>query len=279
MGASVESLRKQFSYVPLTFNKLIPSILKNDPLTLKATKRFQYLKEGNERFVTLQNVKLSAAKRVTNTELVQRRYETGLFTTYATHLYDFVTNPVKGNPYLNVFDYLRNEALGVRVIGFQVLIRNTSSFSGPIFATLFLDGIETQPEFISTIPFAEIALVKVYSNGFVGAVGGGTGGAVAIFTKKGDDRNSISGSTLNRIKLEGFSPVKEFYSPDYSTTEAGARVDKRSTLYWNPYINTSSTNREIQLSFFNSDDPGPMKLILTGFTAEGKLLHLEKIIK
>ena len=279
VGASVESLRKKFSYVPLTFNKVIPSILKNDPLTLKATKRFQYLKEENERFVTLQNVKLSAAKRVTNTALVQSRYETGLFTTSATHLYDFVTNPLKGNPYLNVFDYLRNEAVGVRVNGFQVLIRNTRSFSGPIYATLFLDGIEAQPEFISTIPFAEIALVKVYSNGFVGAVGGGTGGAIAIFTKKGDDRNSISGSTLNRIKLEGFSPVKEFYSPDYSTTVAGARVDKRRTLYWNPYINTSSTNRDIQLSLFNSDDPGPMKLILTGFTAEGKLLHFEKIIE
>ena len=167
----------------------------------------------------------------------------------------------------------------MRVNGFQVLIRNTRSFSGPIYTTLFLDGIEAQPEFISTIPFAEIALVKVYSNGFVGAVGGGTGGAIAIFTKKGDDRNSISGSTLNRIKLEGFSPVKEFYSPDYSTTVAGARVDKRRTLYWNPYINTSSTNRDIQLSLFNSDDPGPMKLILTGFTAEGKLLHFEKIIE
>ena len=49
--------------------------------------------------------------------------------------------------------------------------------------------------------------------------------------------------------LEGYSPVKEFYSPDYSVLPP--EPDYRRTLYWNPMV-TPDENGHAKINFYNN---------------------------
>jgi outer membrane receptor for ferrienterochelin and colicin len=41
--------------------------------------------------------------------------------------------------------------------------------------------------YLGDLPVADIAMIKVIKEPFVGAVGNGAGGVIAIYTMKGDD--------------------------------------------------------------------------------------------
>ena len=84
---------------------------------------------------------------------------------------------------------------------------------------------------------------------------------------------------LNHFEYQGFSITKEFYSPDYSGADSKRTApDNRTTLYWNPDIFTDSETKSVKLNFFNNDFSKKYKIVLEGFDASGKLIHLEKII-
>lgn len=283
VGATSSDISKHFSVKQLIDLSIKP-LPKESPLTSMALNLYSDNKFLNERIITLENVRLEQkTDKMSKTKIVQDRYATGMFSLSASHVYDLITNPVKTH-YRNVFEYLKVNAMGMNISGdgltYSVNIRNTRSLmGGPIQATLFLDGFETESYALTTIPFSEIALVKVYSNGYAGA-GGGAGGAVAIFTKKGNDRTSISRGGLSSMSIEGFSPVKEFFSPDYDLDITGSLPDNRTTLYWNPYLVTNSENTRITIPFYNTVNTSKgYKVILTGFNAEGKLLYVEKLIQ
>ncbi len=75
----------------------------------------------------------------------------------------------------------------------------------------------------------DVALIKVFRPPFFGATGGGAGGAIAIYTKKGGaDNSNIKG--LDFANIYGYSAIKEFYMPDYSKTSDPSIPDYRSTL-------------------------------------------------
>lgn len=282
VGAVSSDISKHFS-VKQMIDLSIKPLPKESPLTAMALDLYSNNKYLNERIITLETVRLEKADKISKTKIVQDRYATGMFSLSASHVYDLITNPVKTH-YRNVFEYLKVNAMGMDINGdglaYSVNLRNTRSLmGGPIQATLFLDGFETESYVLTTIPFNEIALVKVYSNGYAGA-GGGAGGAVAVFTKKGNDRSAIMKGGLSSIPVEGFSPVKEFFSPDYDLDITGNLPDNRTTLYWNPYLTTNAGNTRISIPFFNSVNTSKgYKVILTGFNAEGKLLYIEKILK
>jgi hypothetical protein len=54
---------------------------------------------------------------------------------------------------------------------------------------------------------------------------------------------------VRKTWLEGYSAVKEFYSPNYSLMPAEA--DYRRTLYWNPSV-TPDENGIAKISFYNN---------------------------
>jgi hypothetical protein len=146
---------------------------------------------------------------------------------------------------------------------------------GLIPMTLYLDEIETDASFISSIPASQVAMVKVY-NSFVGAVGNGAGGVLAIYSKKGADLYN-SASITDIVRYQGYSVIKEFYSPDYSVdTAAIKKQDNRITLFWAPQIVVSSINGNISFTFYNNDRTKQFKIVVEGMTIDGKLLMLEK---
>ena len=131
---------------------------------------------------------------------------------------------------------------------------------------------------LQSIPMSEVDLIKVFRPPFFGAVGGGSGGAIAVYTKKGSDGNYEP--IFNYEVLKGYNSVKQFYSPNYaSITTSPSLKDVRTTLFWNPAINTDDENKNIKFSFYNNDISKRLRIVIEGMDYLGKLVHFEKVIE
>ena len=115
--------------------------------------------------------------------------------------------------------------------------------------------------------------------GGMGDTGGGTGGAIAIYTRKGSDIQSKPGG-LNSNTVAGYTPMREFFSPNYASfNKQNEQRDIRTTLYWNPMIITTAANRSVVLSFYNNDVTKAFRVVIEGMTKEGLLAHVEEIME
>ncbi len=128
---------------------------------------------------------------------------------------------------------------------------------------------------------SNVAYIKVFSPPFVGAFGGGSNGAIAVYTQKGGEHVSNDRSKGLQYKIViGYTPQKEFYSPNYSTFDArNDKEDMRSTLYWNPMILTTIENHILKFTFYNNDVTNSFRVILEGVSKDGRLTHVEKVIE
>jgi hypothetical protein len=84
---------------------------------------------------------------------------------------------------------------------------------------------------------------------------------------------------LSYAVVQGYTPVKEFYSPDYSQPVPANTKDQRRTLLWQPNITTGGGNRIIKVSFYNNDTSHSFRVIAEGITVNGKLIHVNRLFK
>lgn len=233
--------------------------------------------------------------------MVEEKYASGLFSGYSQHTIDLV-NSDEAVTYSNIFEYLELKIPGLQVIkpdyesedkpkdkpgdmlkdyGPRYEIYYRQSFAsvsalGPVPMTIYLDETITSTQAIAGIPANEIAMIKVFGN-FVGATGGGPGGALAIYTKKNDANLKLSSSD-KMISYNGFSILKEFYSPDYKVKSKVIKPDYRTTLYWNPTVFVNGIDPSFPVKFYNNDRTRQFKIVVEGMTADGKILLIEKLI-
>jgi hypothetical protein len=131
---------------------------------------------------------------------------------------------------------------------------------------------------LKAIRMDEVALIKYYDAGFIGSGTNGSGGTVAIYTKQQNDAPTKD-IMLNHTYYHGYSITKEFYSPDYAVPDPKHDAeDSRTTLYWNPDIYLTGETKAYKLHFYNNDFTRKFKIIVEGFSADGKLVHMEKIV-
>jgi hypothetical protein len=144
---------------------------------------------------------------------------------------------------------------------------------------IFLNEHPAYPGLLKTITMNEVALLKYYEPGFIGAGGAdGPGGAIAVYTKK-DITPPGNIEKLDHVNYNGYSLVREFFSPDYSLPgQQQVQEDIRTTLYWNPEVYTDYNSHNVRLKFFNNDFSKKLKIVVEGFDATGRLIHIEKII-
>jgi hypothetical protein len=134
---------------------------------------------------------------------------------------------------------------------------------------------------VVNIAVADIAMVKVFRPPFFGSAGGGSGGAIAIYTKKGVDarKSDPNAKGLDNTILGGYSRFKEFYNPSYEKpNEGSADPDSRTTLYWNPYVITNKKSSRMRIQFFNNDITKRFQVVLEGINAKGKMTRVVRII-
>ncbi|HEX8333625.1 MAG TPA: hypothetical protein VF622_13475 [Segetibacter sp.] len=143
-----------------------------------------------------------------------------------------------------------------------------------------LGKIIQDASYIRSISMSEIAMVKIFNPPFFGATSsstGGQGGAVSVYLKSGARRDVVN--LIDHVLLPGYSPIKEFYSPDYSILPQSDVIDYRTTLYWNPFIVTHKDQQKVTVSFYNNDFTKTTKLVLEGCNEDGKLIRIERILK
>lgn len=228
----------------------------------------------------LEGITLKVRKK-SPTEELDDKYTRGMFSGLSQKTIDLV-NSEQFISESNIFDYLMSRLPGLDVTNegaeYKVYYRQGPSLSslGPIPMTIYLNEIETDPSVIATLPATEIAMVKVYSQ-FVGAVGGGAGGAMAIYTRKGSD--IVNSSRGDIIRYNGFTLVKDFFAPNYKTDPALLnKPDSRVTIDWRPNIFVNNINPVIPISFYNSDRTRRFRVVVEGMTTSGKMISVEQII-
>ena len=96
------------------------------------------------------------------------------------------------------------------------------------------------------------------------------------------------GKGLSTNTVMGYSPIREFYSPNYAAFDArNEQPDLLTTLYWKPQLITNGKNNKITngknnkvtIVFYNNDLTKSFRLILEGMNSDGQLTHLEQLIE
>ena len=148
--------------------------------------------------------------------------------------------------------------------------------------SLYLNEMQVDASQLQSVSVPDIAMVKVFRPGSGVGFGGGAGGDIAVYTKKGGDSKGTDPTFkgLPRAILIGYSMPKEFYSPNYlENSPKNEREDLRTTLYWKPYVMTDRETMRVNIEFFNNDITKKLRVVLEGFNEDGKLTHLETIIQ
>lgn len=242
-------------------------------------------KFNNEKTLKTVVLKSGGRRNWQNDPLVKldERYATGMFAGGALGYSVDVLHDEKAWAKLDIFNYIRSTVPGLTVGLFNLNTGRSLNYGGrSVF--VYIDEHEMTSADLERLRTEEIAYIKFIPN-YMG-MGADPGGVsirpvLSVYLKKGDDLidRRPKETDLNVVKIAGYSPVKEFYAPDYSKSNTSAGADTRSTLLWMPYILTDKKNYRVPVTFYNNDFTGKFRLVLEGVNDNGKLVRIEKIIQ
>jgi len=231
--------------------------------------------ESNDRTKLLTPVTVQASSIKNPSDEVNEKYTTGAFRSEGKYSLDNVTKPTP-NKTINPIDYSLNNIRTLEMQKGILVNQKTMSLSSgtkwPV--ALFLNEAPADLGQLRNYRMDEIALIKFYEPGFVGAGSGGPGGALAIYTRNSNNDNSKA-VKMDYVTANGFSVIKEFYVPQYEGTKSTAK-DARSTLYWNGAIYLDGSGAKKMIRFANNDTSKKLRVTVEGITSEGKFIHIQK---
>jgi len=252
----------------------------NDSVSLAKMNAFLQMQEDWKKrssYKTLQEV-IIKAKSKSNEQAVDERYSSGLFAGGDAQVFDFLNDPAALGG-IDIISYLQGRVAGL-VIN-RSGASTTMSWRGAT-PDLYLDQMQVGADYIQSINVRDIAMVKVFRPPFFGSMGGGSGGAIAIYTKKGGDfkgDNSKSSKSMQSALLVGYTRFKEFFNPQYENPAENNDTDIRTTLYWNPYVITNKKSPRFKVQFYNNDISKRLQIVLEGVNADGKMTRVVKILE
>ena len=214
---------------------------------------------------------------------MDEKYTTGLFKGGTnTESYD-VLHDENAAAKIDIYNYIgyKSRLLEVKYInGGKQLVGPIMGERSKGIPLVYVDEHTVDYSELDRISVGDIAYLKVIYPYLGAREDGKVKTAIAIYLKKGSDLidRSPKETDLQAVRIPGYSPIKEFYSPDYSQSNTGG-TDARITLLWQPYILTDATNRKVPVSFYNNDFSKKFKIVLEGINDEGKIIHIEKMIE
>jgi hypothetical protein len=207
---------------------------------------------------------------------MEELYTSGLFKGGDGFSFD-LTNDPSAMGAMSLFAYLQG-----RVPGLQI---NNAMGGQPSMSwrggtpDLFLNEMRSDVQSITSLSMADIAYVKVFRPPFIGAMGGGGGGAIAVYTKKGG-ATPVDFVGLSKVTISGYSPQRQFYSPDYAKSNPLHELDDvRTTLYWEPFIFLDGEKKKKIFTFYNNDLSKKLRITIEGVNEHGKLTRVEEFIR
>jgi len=240
----------------------------------KSSTMASLLRSQNEmnRVQTLQTVQITTKVKSLK-EKLDKEYTSGLFSGGDGYTFTTEDDPfARSSP--GILAYLQGKVAGLQI---SPNGQGEATWRGSP-TSFFLNEMNTDIQAISSINMNDVAMIKIFRPPFFGANGGGAGGAIAIYTKKGGSDNSQT-KGLPFTLLYGYTPVKEFYTPDYEKNAEPDTRDYRTTLYWNPNMYFDKNTRRMVIPFFNSDNCKKIRVTIEGINEAGQLTREEKIIE
>ncbi|HLZ86175.1 MAG TPA: hypothetical protein VKQ52_02995, partial [Puia sp.] len=185
-------------------------------------RRNRYIVQEEARVKPIDDAKSKTLATVTvkghiksDAEKLDERYASGLFSGGDAQTFDLVNDNL-ASAYPDIFTYLQG-----KVAGLQITPGNGPGGTPSLTwrggrPGLYLNEMQTDAQQLQSVPVTDIALVKVFRPGSGVGFGGGSGGTIAIYTKKGGDekRNDPNIKGLDRAILIGYAMPKEFYVPN-----------------------------------------------------------------
>jgi len=224
------------------------------------------------RIKTLETVTIRSSQKSLKQKM-DEEYTSGFFSGGDGYTFTTEDDPFAKSA-MSILAYLQGKVAGLQI--------NTSGEGSANWrgspTSFFVDEITSDLSRLQSINMNDVAMIKVFRPPFFGAIGGGSGGAIAIYMKKGvSDNSKIIG--LPVAIINGYSVIKEFYSPDYEKKPDPDVNDYRATLYWNPNLHFDKNTRRVTIPFFNSDFCKKIRVTIEGINEVGQLTREEKIIE
>ncbi len=140
--------------------------------------------------------------------------------------------------------------------------------NGPLH--VLIDGAPGDLDDVSTDGVAAIE-VLLPPNSYVYGQDGRNGMLIITTKPRGTDPKNMPSFGVLPVTPKGFYKVREFYSPVYDYPEAAKKQpDLRSTIYWNPEIQTDKTGKA-SFDFYNADGQGEYKVVVEGIDTDGNI--------
>ena len=226
--------------------------------------------------MTLTEVVVKARVK-TPVQLLEEKYATGLFSGGDGYSFDLSSDGLALGA-VDVLTYLQSKVPGLNISTAGSQASATWRGSKTDF---FLNESNSSIEQVQNINISEIAFVKAIRPPFFGSINGGSGGAIAIYTKRGTSNKGgkINSKGMENVVLGGYSVFKEFFQPEYDKPTASFEADNRTTLYWNPFVLTNKRSPRVRIEFYNNDISKKLQIVLEGMNANGKLTRVVKYIE
>jgi hypothetical protein len=119
-------------------------------------------------------------------EKLNEEYCSGMFKTIEGTYFDLLNDnaAISVSGYLNILDWLQGRVAGLQIYTNRLndrvpYIRNSR-------AGIFVDEMSVTPGFLNSLAVTDIAMIKIIKGPFAGGFGS-AGGAIAIYTKHGED--------------------------------------------------------------------------------------------
>ena len=122
--------------------------------------------------------------RTDPSEILNEKYCTGLFKSAHGTIID-VQNEVSTGGYLNILDWLQGRVAGLQIYTYRngtrvPFIRGTR-------ASIFVDEMQMDANFLNVLPVSEIAMIKVIKTPFAGSFGNRSAIAIYRIEPEGDE--------------------------------------------------------------------------------------------
>ncbi|MBE9586146.1 carboxypeptidase regulatory-like domain-containing protein [Mucilaginibacter sp. JRF] len=148
--------------------------------------------------------------------------------------------------------------------------------------SIFAQGSPVDVNYLRGIRGDDIESVEVFLRDDLGLVNRTyqTNGVLSIYTKKAPQGTKISVQELQdllpqpsvaKLSPKGYNVAKSFYSPKYLPGNKSFGADLRSTIYWNPRVQTDKATGKTFVEFYTADSPGNYKVVVEGTDNNGRL--------
>ncbi|MBK0380975.1 carboxypeptidase regulatory-like domain-containing protein [Mucilaginibacter segetis] len=181
----------------------------------------------------------------------------------------------------NLLSCLPSMLLGATVENGNIYMMSSYNSNNKLPMQVFVNGLPVDFNYLGTIDGSTVESVEFFKKDGLSGVNEryGTSGIISISLKK-IKKTKISFNELQelvpppyimKLKPQGYSIVREFYSPKYGVTgQTAFGPDLRTTIYWNPNVTTDKTGAAT-VDFFNADGRGTYRATIEGFDADGNL--------